>query len=118
MDIIGKLVQKLEKETGTSKSGKSWEKQDVLIEQSGTDYNKEVVITFFGDKIKSLRDIEEGSEVSVSINLSSREYNGKYYHNIQGWFIAKMEKQTVGSGHTFQGDMADHLTDPDLNSPF
>ena len=118
MQIIGKLVQKLERETGTSKSGKSWEKQDVLIEQSGTDYNKEVVITFFGDKIKSLRDIEEGSEVSVSINLSSREYNGKYYHNIQGWFIAKMEKQTVGSGHTFQGDMADHLTDPDLNSPF
>ena len=118
MQIIGKLVQKLERETGTSKSGKSWEKQDVLIEQSGTEYNKEVVITFFGDKIKSLRDIEEGSEVSVSINLSSREYNGKYYHNIQGWFIAKMEKQTVGSGHTFQGDMADHLTDPDLNSPF
>ena len=118
MQIIGKLVQKLERETGTSKSGKSWEKQDVLIEQSGTDYNKEVVITFFGDKIKSLRDIEEGSDVSVSINLSSREYNGKYYHNIQGWFIAKMEKQTVGSGHTFQGDMADHLTDPDLNSPF
>jgi hypothetical protein len=118
MQIIGKLVQKLERETGTSKSGKSWEKQDVLIEQSGTDYNKEVVITFFGDKIKSLRDIEEGSEVSVSINLSSREYNGKYYHNIDGWFIAKMEKQTVGSGHTFQGDMADHLTDPDLNSPF
>ena len=118
MQIIGKLVQKLERETGTSKSGKSWEKQDVLIEQSGTDYNKEVVITFFGDKIKSLRDIEEGSEVSVSINLSSREYNGKYYHNIDGWFIAKMEKQTVGSGHTFQGDMADHLTDPDLNNPF
>jgi hypothetical protein len=118
MQIIGKLVQKLERETGTSKSGKSWEKQDVLIEQSGTEYNKEVVITFFGDKIKSLRDIEEGSEVSVSINLSSREFKGRYYHNIQGWFIAKMEKQTVGSGHTFQGDMADHLTDPDLNSPF
>ena len=116
MQIIGKLVQKLERETGTSKSGKSWEKQDVLIEQSGTDYNKEVVISFFGDKIKSLRDIEEGSEVSVSINLSSREYNGKYYHNIDGWFIAKMEKETVGSGHTFQGDI--HLTDPDLNSPF
>ena len=95
MKIIGKLVQKLDRETGTSKSGKSWEKQAVLIEQSGTEYNKEVVISFFGDKIKSLRDIEEGSEVSVSINLSSREYNGKYYHNIDGWFIAKMGEETV-----------------------
>ena len=85
MQIIGKLTTKLPRETGTSKSGKSWEKQSIVIEQAGTEYNKEVVVTFFGDKIKSLRDIEEGSEVNVSINLSSREYNGKYYHNIDGY---------------------------------
>ena len=97
MQIIGKLTKKLDRETGTSKSGKSWEKQDVLIEQTGATFNKEVVVTFFGDKIKSLRDIEEGSEVNVSINLSSREYNGKYYHNIDGWFIAKMGEETVGA---------------------
>ena len=66
-----------------------------MIEQAGTDYNKEVVVSFFGDKIKNLRDIEVGSEVSVSINLSSREYNGRYYHNIDGWFIAKLGEETV-----------------------
>ena len=95
MDITGKLVQKLERETGVSKTGKAWEKQSIIVEQN-TDYNKEVVISFFGDKIKSIRDIEEGSDVSVSINLSSREYNGKYYHNIYGWFIAKLGQETVG----------------------
>ena len=95
MKIIGKLVQKFDSEKGVSKSGKAWEKKSILIEQSGTDYNKEVVVSFFGDKVKSLRDIEEGSEVSVSINLSSREYNGKYYHNIDGWFIAKLGEETV-----------------------
>ena len=95
MQITGKLVQKLERETGVSKSGKSWEKQSILVEQAGTDYNKEVAISFFGDKIKSLRDVEVGSDVSVSINLSSREYNGKYYHNIDGWFIAKFGEETV-----------------------
>ena len=115
MQIIGKLVQKLEKETGTSKSGKSWEKQDVLIEQSGTDYNKEVVITFFGDKIKSLRDIEVGSEVSVSINLSSREFKGKYYHNIDGWFIAKLGEQTVGKNLL---DNNDTMLNGDTDMPF
>jgi hypothetical protein len=96
MDIIGKLVKKLDKETGVSKSGKAWEKQDILVEQAGTEYNKEVAITFFGDKIKSIRDIEIGSDVNVSINLSSREYNGKYFHNINGWFIAKKGQETVG----------------------
>ena len=95
MEITGKLVQKLEVESGISKAGKEWHKQSILVEQSGTDYNKEVVISFFGDKIKSLRDIQEGSDVNVSINLSSREYNGKYYHNIDGWFIAKMGEETV-----------------------
>ena len=95
MNIIGKLVKKLERETGVSKTGKAWEKQSIIVEQSGTDYNKEVVVTFFGDKIKSIRDIEVGSDVNVSINLSSREYNGKYYHNIQGWFCAKLGEETV-----------------------
>ena len=97
MQIIGKLIKKFDSEKGVSKSGKSWEKMSILIEQAGTEYNKEVVISFFGDKIKSLRDIEVGSEVSVSINLSSREYNGRYYHNIDGWFIAKMGEETVGA---------------------
>ena len=96
MNIIGKLVKKLDKETGVSKSGKTWEKQSILVEQSGTEYNKEVVITFFGDKIKSLRDIEVGSDVNVSVNLSSREFNGKYYHNIDGWSIARLGQETVG----------------------
>ena len=94
MEIKGKLVQKLERETGVSKTGKTWEKQSILVEQN-VDFNKEVVISFFGDKIKSIRDIEVGSDVSVSINLSSREFNGKYYHNIDGWFIAKLGQETV-----------------------
>ena len=95
MEIKGKLVQKLERETGVSKTGKTWEKQSILVEQD-VDYNKEVAISFFGDKIKKIRDIEEGSDVSVSINLSSREFNGKYFHNIDGWFIAKLGQETVG----------------------
>ena len=99
MEIIGKLVQKLERETGVSSSGKTWEKQSILVEQASANYNKEVAITFFGDKIKSLRDIIEGDDISVSINLSAREYNGKYYHNIDGWFIAKFGQETVAPGN-------------------
>tara|TARA_R110002020_G_scaffold204441_2_gene408516 strand:+ start:589 stop:900 length:312 start_codon:yes stop_codon:yes gene_type:complete len=96
MEVNGKLIKKLDVEKGVSNSGKAWQKQSILVEQSGTEYNKEVVISFFGDKIKSIRDIEEGTDVSVSINLSSREYNGKYYHNIDGWFCAKLGQETVG----------------------
>ena len=96
MNVIGKLTKKLERETGVSKTGKTWEKQSILVEQNA-EFNKEVVISFFGDKIKSIRDIEEGTDVNVSVNLSSREFNGKYYHNINGWFIAKEGQETVGA---------------------
>lgn len=95
MNVIGKLTKKLEVESGISKSGKEWKKQSVVIEQTGTDYNKEVVISFFGDKIKNIKDINEGSDVNVSVNLSSREFKGKYYHNIDGWFVAKIGEETV-----------------------
>jgi hypothetical protein len=57
MEINGKLIKKLDVESGMSKTGKEWRKQSILVEQSGTDYNKEVVISFFGDKMKSIRDI-------------------------------------------------------------
>ena len=96
MEITGKLIKKLDIEGGVSKAGKEWQKQSILVEQSG-EYSKEVVISFFGEKIKSIRDLQEGSEVIVSINLSSREFNGKYYHNIDGWFCAAKGKETVGS---------------------
>ena len=95
MNVIGKLIKKLDRETGVSKTGKTWEKQSILVEQN-VEWNKEVVITFFGDKIKSIRDIEEGSDVNVSVNLSSREYNGKYFHNIDGWACARLGQETVG----------------------
>jgi hypothetical protein len=92
MNVIGKLIKKLERETGVSKTGKTWEKQSILVEQD-VEWNKEVVITFFGDKIKSIRDVEEGSDVSVSVNLSSREYKGKYFHNIDGWSCAALGQE-------------------------
>tara|TARA_R110002020_G_scaffold424388_2_gene633593 strand:- start:19911 stop:20222 length:312 start_codon:yes stop_codon:yes gene_type:complete len=95
MEIIGKLIKKLDPETGISKAGKEWKKQVILVEQSGSQFNKEVAITFFGDKMKSIRDVEIGSEVTVSINLSSKEFNGKYFHNIDGWFCpAKAAEDT------------------------
>ena len=37
--------------------------------------------------------------VEVEFNLSSREYNGKYFHNVNAWKITKQEvvMQEVGS---------------------
>ena len=85
MDITGKLVKKLQAEAGTSKAGKPWEKQTVVID-TGNDFNNLIAVSAFGeDKIKHLNKLEVGMEVTILCNVYSREYNGKYYHNIDGY---------------------------------
>jgi hypothetical protein len=88
MEIKGKLVKKLEVETGTSKAGKEWQKQNFVI-NTGDQFNPEVCIGLFGDKVDLLNGVNVGDELTVSINVSSREFNGKYYTQVDGWKIAK-----------------------------
>ena len=87
MNVKGKLQQKLKVESGESKSGKEWKKQTIIID-NGNPFNPLVAISFFGDeKIKMLEKYKEGQEVDVAINISSGEFNGKWYHSIDGWKI-------------------------------
>ena len=85
MEVKGKLVKKLEVESGISKSEKAWQKQTCVIDTGG-DFNNEVAVSAFGDeKLKSLNKLEVGMDVVILCNVYSREYKGKYYHNIDGY---------------------------------
>jgi len=94
MEITGKLIKKLDIEGGVSKAGKEWQRQSILIEQNA-DFNKEVVVGFFGDKIQKLRDIQEGLDITVMVNVYSREFNGKYYHSIDGYWVSQGAEENV-----------------------
>ena len=85
MKVFGKLTKKFPVQTGETKNGAQWIKQNILLEQDNQ-YNKDVVISFFGDeKVRKLQEVEIGEEMMVSCLVSSREYNGKWYHNIDGF---------------------------------
>ena len=94
MEITGKLIKKFGIESGISKAGKEWNKQSILLEQN-TEYNKEIVISAFGDKIQSIKNLEEGDSLKVLCNIYSREYNGRYFHNIDGYWFAKAEQEVA-----------------------
>tara|TARA_R110001632_G_scaffold124260_1_gene237019 strand:- start:2668 stop:2997 length:330 start_codon:yes stop_codon:yes gene_type:complete len=88
MELKGKLEQKLAIEKGTSKAGKEWSKQTVII-NNGDQYNPNTAISFFGDdKVKMLDKYSAGQEVSIAVNISSKEFNGKWYNQIDGWKIS------------------------------
>lgn len=90
LSVKGKIDQILKPESGVSRAGKEWSKQEFVIE-TDEQFPRKVCFTLFGDKASLISGFEPGTEVEVAFNLESREYNGKYFHNINAWKIDKVE---------------------------
>jgi hypothetical protein len=86
IQVKGTLIQILKSETGVSKAGKEWKKQEFVIE-TNEQFPKKVCFTLFGDKISLIDGINEGKEVEVFFSVESRDFNGKWFHNINAWKI-------------------------------
>ena len=87
MKIKGIVKHKLAVASGTSNSGSEWSKQTLVVETTNGEYSDDIAVDFFGDKLDLITDLKQGQEVEVSLNLKSREYNGKWYTNVNGWKI-------------------------------
>ena len=86
MEISGKVYQISEVQTGTSKTGKEWKRQNLVID-TGDEYNPHLSISFLGEKTDLLHSLPIGHDVTVHINLSSKEWQGKWFTNVNGWKI-------------------------------
>lgn len=111
LSIKGKITKVLDIETGTSKAGKEWKKQGFVID-SGDQFNPEICFSLFGeDKINMLRNFGPGQEIEVSFNVSSREFNGKWYHNLDAWRIAGATATANAGGNNAAPQMAPSIED-------
>ena len=90
MQVKGKIQQILKPESGVSRAGNEWKKQEFVIETI-EQFPRKICFTLFNDKLSLINDISGGDEVEVSFNIESREYNGKWFHNINAWKIDKPE---------------------------
>ena len=93
MDINGKIVHLLEKQSGPSKNGTNWEKQEYILETDGQ-YPKKVCFNLWGEKIQQFG-LNVGDVVTVSIELESREYNGRWYTDVRAWKATKTSEGAV-----------------------
>ncbi len=87
MEISGKLIELLPEQTGQGKNGNEWRKKSFVIETLDEQYPKKVCIDAWGDRADSLNSFAIGSELSVSFDIESREYNGRWYTNVKAWKI-------------------------------
>lgn len=109
MDIVGKIVQVLPKQSGQGQKG-TWEKQEYILETEGQ-YPKKICFNLWGDKIGQFA-IQEGEQVQMSFDLESREFNGRWYTDVRAWNIKKM-----AAGQTAGNNQAPPMEDLNFN-PF
>ena len=84
MEITGRIVEVLEEQSGQSAKG-GWRKQQFILETQGQ-YPKKICFMVWGDKIDDFK-IKENQEVEVSIDLESREFNGRWYTDVKAWKV-------------------------------
>ena len=94
LTIKGKLLKILTVESGVSRTGNSWKKQEFVIETQDQ-FPKKVCFSLFNDKVSLLNGITDGEELEISFDIESREFNNKWYHNVNAWKIDRVGQKPV-----------------------
>jgi hypothetical protein len=82
-EIEGKLHKKFDKE---QKSGTFQTREFVLLDES-TQYPQYVKFQLVQDRCEIIDNIDEGSMIKVYFDLRGREWQGKYFTNLQAWRV-------------------------------
>ncbi len=88
MEITGKIITILPEQGGVSKNGNEWKKQEYVLE-TYDQYPKKICFQLFGADRIAQAAIRPGEELTVSFDIESREYMGKWYTNINAWKIER-----------------------------
>ena len=83
LEIEGTLSQKLPVQSGSSARG-PWTKQEFILEFPDGNFTAKACFLAWGqEKVQDLGKYQVGDKVKVSFNLKSREYNGRWYNDLQ-----------------------------------
>ena len=86
MEIVGKIIQVLPLQEGIGKNGNPWKVQGYVLETQ-EQYARKVQFEVFGeDRIKN-NPCQVDDVVTVSFDIESREFNGRWYTSIRAYRI-------------------------------
>lgn len=87
MEIIGKVIQVLPLQQGVSaRTGNPWSIKTFILETQ-ENFPRKVAIEVFGDQRIADNPCEVDQVVTVSFDLESREFNGRWYTSVRAWKI-------------------------------
>lgn len=99
MELTGKLVQVQPEQSGEGKNGR-WVKCDFIIETQDK-FPKKVCITAWSDLVETIKATNPGTELKVSFDISSREYNTKWYTDVKAWKIEGANGGSSSGGNNY-----------------
>jgi hypothetical protein len=114
LKITGIVKQLLVEQTGTSAKGK-WRKREFILTTEG-EYPKQICMVQWGNSIDKVA-IGVGERITVSIDISSREYNGRWYTDVKARKVERAPEHGLGVSAS-AAKVAAGVGDPDDNTPF
>lgn len=89
MEFEGTVYKMLPVTKGTSARGE-WQRQDVVFEMQDGSFTRKICVTFF-NRPDDVAKLKEGETYHVSVNVESREYNGRWYTDIRAWRLQPVQ---------------------------
>jgi hypothetical protein len=83
-DLTGKI--KVVKEAQTFGT-KGFTKREFVVTVEDGKYPQDIALECVQDKVTLLDGLKEGQMVTVTFDIRGREYNGRYFNNLQAWRI-------------------------------
>lgn len=89
---IGTIAHMGEVQSGTSQSGNPWYRQTIVVDIAG--YNgsyRKVAVQATGNVVGELASAAVGDKVEISYQVTAREWNGKWYNNVDLFKVEFLE---------------------------
>ena len=86
MEVVGKIIQVLPAQEGVGRNGNPWKVQPYVLETLDQ-YPRKVHFEVFGEERIKQNPCEIDQLVTVSFDIESREFNGRWYTSIRAWRI-------------------------------
>ena len=91
------IVGTLHKVFDTEKKTDTFQAREFVIETMDGSYAQYLKFQLTQDRCELIDQYQEGEPVKVFFDLRGREWNGKYFTNLNAWRITKPETAAAGS---------------------
>ena len=118
MEVVGKIIQVLPAQEGVGRTGNPWKVQPYVLE-TFDQYPRKVHFEVFGEERIKQNPCDIDQVVTVSFDIESREFNGRWYTSIRAWKIQQgdMTQAAAAAPAPAAAPVAAPAAQPAANSP-